>query len=84
MPWRRLLLDTTAAGLCRRARLPAPARAVILGGMGQIEDFADPEIGLPPPSLGRVALILLAVVLVAGFLFAFVWFNGGEEAWYLT
>jgi hypothetical protein len=52
--------------------------------MGHVEDFAEPESGPPPPTLARVALILLAVVLVAGLLFAFVWFNGGEEAWYLT
>ena len=53
-------------------------------GMGHVEDYAEPEHGPLPQSLARVAPILLAVVLVAGVLFAVVWFNGGEEAWYVS
>jgi hypothetical protein len=53
--------------------------------MDERDDYTDPEPGSPrPPSLGRLALILLAVVLAAGIAFAVVWFTGGEQGWYLT
>jgi hypothetical protein len=52
--------------------------------MGQVEDYAEPEPGAPPPSLGRLALIVAAILLAAGLLFALFWVMGEEEAWYST